>query len=250
MKIPEYIYLLQEREFIKTKESIFKIGKSKQKNDKRSSQYPKNSNLLLHTSCSNCAKYEKQLIALFKIKYKQRTDIGTEYFEGDYKQMKKDINEFLYENDTEDCDSDDDCNDDYDDECKFELNNKLQNIRPEIKFIKILIENKLKKHIRPIIRKELIKASEMHLSYKKWCKDKSYKYSISLFKKHIKLLGIECKNKTYYNINTVNGITLKCYIFNDKEINKIEKKFASYLKYPDFKFTFQHNKNTDSDEDD
>jgi len=30
-----YIYLLQEREFIKTKENIYKLGKTKQENLKR-----------------------------------------------------------------------------------------------------------------------------------------------------------------------------------------------------------------------
>ena len=37
----EYIYLLHEREFIKTNENIYKIGKSKQENTKRISSYPK-----------------------------------------------------------------------------------------------------------------------------------------------------------------------------------------------------------------
>lgn len=31
----QYIYLLQEREFIKTKENIYKIGKTKQVNNNR-----------------------------------------------------------------------------------------------------------------------------------------------------------------------------------------------------------------------
>lgn len=31
----QYIYLLQEREFIKTNENIYKIGKTKQENCKR-----------------------------------------------------------------------------------------------------------------------------------------------------------------------------------------------------------------------
>ena len=31
----QYVYLIQEREFIKTSENIFKIGKSKQENNKR-----------------------------------------------------------------------------------------------------------------------------------------------------------------------------------------------------------------------
>ena len=40
-KSPEYIYLLHEREFVNSKQSIYKIGKSKQENLKRLYQYPK-----------------------------------------------------------------------------------------------------------------------------------------------------------------------------------------------------------------
>ena len=38
-----YIYLLQEREFIKTKENVYKIGMTKKENHKRFNQYPKGS---------------------------------------------------------------------------------------------------------------------------------------------------------------------------------------------------------------
>jgi len=91
----EYIYLLQEREFIKTDELIYKLGKSKQSNLKRFKQYPKESNLLLQTSCEDCDKIEKELIRTFKLNFKHRNDIGHEYFEGDYKKMKNIINKMV-----------------------------------------------------------------------------------------------------------------------------------------------------------
>ena len=72
--MPEYIYLLQEREFIKTRENIYKIGKSKQKNLKRIQNYPNGTKLIIQLECENCDINES---------FKQRTDIGTEYFEGD-----------------------------------------------------------------------------------------------------------------------------------------------------------------------
>ena len=34
-----YVYLIQEREFIKTNEKIYKLGKSKQEHNKRANQY-------------------------------------------------------------------------------------------------------------------------------------------------------------------------------------------------------------------
>ena len=61
----QYVYLIHEREFIKTSENIFKIGKSKQENNKRINQYPKQSKLLLQIVCDNCDILEKELIISF-----------------------------------------------------------------------------------------------------------------------------------------------------------------------------------------
>jgi hypothetical protein len=87
----QYVYLLQEREFTKTHEDIFKIGKSTQSNIKRLTQYPKGSILLIQLSCLDCTKCEKMIMRKFKEKYIQRLDIGHEYFEGDYEIMIDDI---------------------------------------------------------------------------------------------------------------------------------------------------------------
>lgn len=53
MKI-NYVYLLQEREFIKTNENIYKVGRTKKENYQRFNQYPKSSILLFQTICNNC----------------------------------------------------------------------------------------------------------------------------------------------------------------------------------------------------
>ena len=92
METPNYIYLLQEREFIKTKENIYKIGKTTRPNHERFKEYPKGSSLLLQSICTDCNCIEKELIHEFKIKFKQRVDIGTEYFEGNYIDMIRLIN--------------------------------------------------------------------------------------------------------------------------------------------------------------
>ena len=62
-----------------------------QNNSKRFGQYPKNSNLLAQLVCVNCHKCETYIKKVFMKKYKQRKDIGTEYFEGDYNAMIDDI---------------------------------------------------------------------------------------------------------------------------------------------------------------
>ena len=87
----QYIYILQEREFIKSSQNIFKIGKSKQENIARFKQYPKGSKLILQMICIDCDRVELKIINNFKLKYVQRTDIGREYFEGDVRQMIDDI---------------------------------------------------------------------------------------------------------------------------------------------------------------
>jgi regulator of RNase E activity RraB len=78
-----FIYALREREFIKSKENIIKIGKTKQHGLSRFNSYPNGSQLLLHIICSDCDLIERILIEKFKIKYLQQLNIGIEYFQGD-----------------------------------------------------------------------------------------------------------------------------------------------------------------------
>ena len=89
----EYIYLIKEREFIKTEEEIYKIGRSSQYNAKRINQYPNGSILLLIIFCGNSDEIEKFLITEFKKLFKQRRDIGLEYFEGCFLKMRDVITE-------------------------------------------------------------------------------------------------------------------------------------------------------------
>jgi hypothetical protein len=90
-----YIYLLQEREFIKTGESIYKLGKTKQANMKRILQYPKGSKVILYKSCDDCDDAEKQLLKLFRQQYVSKKDIGTEYFEGEEQSMLQNIEQYF-----------------------------------------------------------------------------------------------------------------------------------------------------------
>ncbi len=95
MQSSQYIYLLQEREFIRLNENVYKIGKTTQSNNKRLNQYPKGSALLLQSICSDCHIIEKELIKIFKNQFKQHKEYGNEYFEGDYKQMINYINTII-----------------------------------------------------------------------------------------------------------------------------------------------------------
>ena len=90
-EILQYVYLIREREFIQSGKPVYKIGKTKQPNFSRFKQYPKGSVIIHHSASFNCDTCENEIIKLFKTKYKQRTDIGREYFEGDFKVMLCDI---------------------------------------------------------------------------------------------------------------------------------------------------------------
>ena len=91
----QYIYLLQTREFVNSKEPIYKIGKTTKLNFTRFNQYPQGSVLLFQSSCFDCNKLEKEIIQLFKSKYKVRRSIGRESFEGNSHEMIKDFCDFI-----------------------------------------------------------------------------------------------------------------------------------------------------------
>ena len=80
--MPEFIYLIQEREFIKTKQDNLKIMQS----------YPTGSIIIIICQVPiNCDIKEKNILKIFKDKYISRSDIGKKYFEGDYTEMRDDI---------------------------------------------------------------------------------------------------------------------------------------------------------------
>lgn len=83
----EYIYLLQEREFIKTKENIYKIGMTRKKNFERFNQYPNGSVLLFQMMCDDCKMCETKILNIFKNKFNREKNVGNEFFSGDYNEM-------------------------------------------------------------------------------------------------------------------------------------------------------------------
>jgi hypothetical protein len=80
--------MLQEREFIKTGEPIYKIGRTSRDPDKRFAAYPKGSKVLLYIDSDDIFTHEMLLLSKFKTLFIQRKDIGAEYFEGDCTSMK------------------------------------------------------------------------------------------------------------------------------------------------------------------
>jgi hypothetical protein len=83
----EYIYLLQEREFTKTGENIYKIGRTSKENYTRFNQYTKGSILLFQIICDDSINIERKIIEKFKNEFIHCKHIGNEYFMGHYQLM-------------------------------------------------------------------------------------------------------------------------------------------------------------------
>jgi hypothetical protein len=90
-EITNSIYLVKEREFILLKKEIYKIGKTKQPGLKRFKKYPNGSILLIQVRTTDCDIAEKDLLNIFKTKFKHCKEIGNEYFEGSSFDMENEI---------------------------------------------------------------------------------------------------------------------------------------------------------------
>jgi hypothetical protein len=86
----QFVYILQEREFINSGEPVYKIGKTINPKNRMSS-YPKASNVLGNYLCGDCHTTEKSLIELFDVKFIKRKDLGLEYYQGDINEMVNEI---------------------------------------------------------------------------------------------------------------------------------------------------------------
>jgi hypothetical protein len=79
-----HVYIVKEREFLKSGENVFKIGKSTNIKSRMPS-YPKNSLIVIivHTDNYDVHQVERELIQHLKDdpRFVQRTDIGSEYFQ-------------------------------------------------------------------------------------------------------------------------------------------------------------------------
>jgi hypothetical protein len=94
------IYLIKLREFIKTDENIYKVGRSGRDGIERIKEYPKDSKLYLLRNIINGLEkpIETHILREFKSNFIHRTDIGSEYFEGDPDKMIIHINKIIETN--------------------------------------------------------------------------------------------------------------------------------------------------------
>lgn len=86
-----YVYLIRERTATLTNLPIYKIGKTTQSNFDRFKGYGKGYEILMHLRCNDCHSIERSIIDYFKTNYRHATEFGSEYFEGSYQSMMRDI---------------------------------------------------------------------------------------------------------------------------------------------------------------
>ena len=91
----EYVYLLQEREFVRLEEPTYKIGRTKNP-DNRHKAYPKDSELLMLCKVPDCKAAEQEIKAKFSEQFKQRREYGVEYFNGDAEKMMSLMSSIVY----------------------------------------------------------------------------------------------------------------------------------------------------------
>ena len=89
-----YIYIIQEREFIRLKEKTYKVGIT-QDIISCYSEYPKSSKLIYTRICD--INFEKEIFKILREKFIQKREYGTEYFEGDYNEIIICINKIIDE---------------------------------------------------------------------------------------------------------------------------------------------------------
>jgi hypothetical protein len=90
-------YIIREREFEKTNENIYRIGKTISKNYKEIfKKYPYHTKIYGYWNCKNINKFSKMIQYAFNIKFIKKNNIGKKYYEGNIEEMIKSIN-YLYQ---------------------------------------------------------------------------------------------------------------------------------------------------------
>ena len=95
IKNDNYIYIIKVREFIKTNENIYKVGRTDKGFSKRVKSYPKGSVVMCIVKVPNSKKYETALKKSFNLLFKRRKDIGHEYYEANYQDMYKNMHKVI-----------------------------------------------------------------------------------------------------------------------------------------------------------
>lgn len=81
------LYIAQTAQFFTSKQNVFKIGRTNQPINNRIQGYDKGCELIYYCKCLDHCDAEAKAKKEFRSKFIPRTDIGTEFFEGDIDTM-------------------------------------------------------------------------------------------------------------------------------------------------------------------
>jgi hypothetical protein len=91
-----HIYVIKEREFIKTKENVYKIGRSKNIRNRMPS-YPKDSLIYSILYAKDVIRTEKEMIRRFDTVFTKRQDIGYEYYECEEDELMREVTKMIHD---------------------------------------------------------------------------------------------------------------------------------------------------------
>mgnify|MGYP001564724393 CR=1 FL=1 len=183
-----HIYLLREREFLTTNQYILKIGKTTRGATKRVSEYPKGSQVIIIIEVENCHDAENKLKEIFIKEFKQRKDIGAEYFEGDIDKMRKTFLNIA-------------------DECK--INDKQQIFNKDKSLEKIaddFYDEFSKKHIEKTNDHDEISWTLLKCKFNEWCNQKKHTINARKLRSYLENY-VFIKKMTQFRTKNVDGET-------------------------------------------
>ena len=91
---PGYIYVIVEREFVRSGEPVVKVGRTSNV-VRRIAEYPKGSKLLFCMYCDSLLETEAEVLRLLDKAFLRRSDIGRESFEGNFNSILSLVSNFV-----------------------------------------------------------------------------------------------------------------------------------------------------------
>ena len=92
-----YLYVLQEREFLRSGEQVYKVGRTDRDVFDRFAEYSKGSMLLYceHVPLESVVRLEGEVLDVFRRRFRPRRDLGHESFAGPWEEMVDALREVL-----------------------------------------------------------------------------------------------------------------------------------------------------------
>ncbi len=86
-----YLYLFQTKEFVDSRQPIYKFGKTTKLNLDEFEELPVGSRVILQISCDDCHVLERKINSLFTVNYEPKNPNERGYFRGNHKSMVVDL---------------------------------------------------------------------------------------------------------------------------------------------------------------